>query len=90
MNVYKTPHDAASYAAKKLAHRFWQDRIADMLSHTCRLASRDGSTPISAHNIRIDRVARDWPRSGSIMATRDDGKRFRLYMSGRNFKTEAL
>lgn len=90
MQVYMTPHDAASYVAKKLAHKFWQDRIADMLAHACRLAPRDGSTPISAHNIRIDRVAREWPTNGSIMATRDDGKRFRLRMTRQAFKVEAV
>ena len=90
MNVYKTPHDAASYIAKRIAFPIWQDRICDMIRHACLTPSRDGSTPIAMHNARVDRVAKEWPVAGSISITRDDGRKFRLVMRNRNFKVEAV
>ena len=90
MQVFKPSHEAASCIAKRLAFPFWQDRIADMIRHACLAPSSDGSTPIAMHNVKIDRVARDWPTSGSIRVTRDDGKRFSLVMRGKTFKVEEV
>lgn len=89
MYVYKTPHDAAAYIAKRISSPFWQDRVHDMIRHACLAPSNDGSTPIAIHNAKVDRVASQWPLAGSISITRDDGRKFRLVMKGRNFKVEA-
>lgn len=90
MQVYKTPHDAAAHIAKRISSTFWQDRLYDMIRHACLAPSNDGSTPIAMHNVRVDRVASQWPLAGSISITRDDGKKFRLVMKGRNFKVEVV
>jgi hypothetical protein len=89
MQVYKTPHDAASYAAKKISSAFWQTRLHDMIRHTCLVNSK-GSTPIAMHKVKVDRVAKGWPQSGSVTVTRDDGQRFKLLMTSKEFKVEAI
>ena len=90
MQVYKNPHEAASYIAKRLAFPFWQDRAFDMVRHACTSPSRDGSSPIAMHRVKVDRVAKDWPSAGSISLTRDDGMRFKLVMRGKTFKVEGV
>ncbi len=84
MDVYKTHEAASDLIAKRLANRFWAGRAADMVRHTCLRGAKDGSTAIADHRVKVDRVAGEWPRSGSITLTRDDGKRFRLYMTRRD------
>ena len=81
MDVYKTPKDAAILASKKLGDKFWISRLDDMLSFSCRRKATDGSAPISDHRVKIERVSSKWPVSGSIYVVRDDGARFRLYMT---------
>lgn len=90
MEVYKTHSDAAIYIGKRISSKFWTSRVSDMLRHTCLVPSKDGSTPIPMHRVRVDRVATAWPLSGSITVTRDDGKRYRLRMDRKEFKVEAI
>lgn len=92
MEVYKTPLDAALYiTSKKGVNRFYTDRIRDMISHvTLSDKPSCNSTRMSWHNVKIDRVAKSWPMSGSIYLTRDDGKRYKLYMTKKEFKVELV
>ena len=88
MHIYKDPEDAAILAAKRLSGKFWTDRICDMMRHACLRPSGDGSTAIADHRIKLERVCKKWPISGSITIKRDDGKRFRLRMVSKTFKVE--
>jgi hypothetical protein len=90
MNVYKTHEDATALVAKRLEYDFWASRASDMIKHVCLRRSKDGSTPIADHRVKVDRVASGWPRNGSITLTRDDGQRFRLYMTQNSFKIGRL
>jgi hypothetical protein len=80
MEVYKRYWDAALYAAKRLDMPYWADRISDMLWHVCLKRPADGSSAMPDHLVKVERVAKGWPRAGSIYVLRDDGKRFRLFM----------
>ena len=90
MDIYNHHLNAADLVAKRLTHKFWAARVSDMLRHVCLMRSRDNSTAMPIHKVRIDRVAKDWPRCGSITVTRDDGKRFALRMVADQFKVEAI
>jgi hypothetical protein len=79
MDVFKNYRDAALLAAKRASSPYWADRIADMLYHVCLKPSRDGSSAMPDHRVKIERVAKDWPLSGSIYVRRDDGQRFKLF-----------
>ena len=92
MNIFTDHRDAAIFAAKK-CNKFWTDRIADMLWHVCldfEIAKRHGSTPMPDHKVKVDRVAKDWPSSGSIFVTREDGKKFKLFMGSNSKKFDFL
>lgn len=90
MDVFKTHDAAANLVATRIEYEFWAARARDMIRHVCLIHSRDGSTPIPLHKVRIDRVAKAWPCSGSITLTRDDGKRFALRMTRKEFKVELI
>lgn len=84
MEVFKTHNEATALIAKRLTFPRWQDRANDMLRHVCKRPASDGSTAIADHRVKVERVAKGWPASGSIIVKRDDGKRFRLYMTRRD------
>ncbi len=90
MDVYKTASAAADLVATRIDHKFWTTRARDMIRHVCLMPSSDGSTPMPLHKVRVDRVAKAWPCAGSITLTRDDGKRFALRMTRKEFKVELI
>lgn len=58
---------------------FWMSRALDMIEHIC-----GPNNTWHGCAVKIDRVAKDWPRRGSITFTRtEDGKRFRAFMQKR-------
>ena len=75
--------DSVTKAVHKV-HPFWQERLRGMIMEVT--TTRDRSSEIEAV-----RVAKDWPRRGSVMFTRSvDGQRFRAYLSGKVFRVVAV
>ena len=62
---------------------FWQSRLREMIMHVT-------TGKHSSSDIESVRVAKGWPRRGSVMFTRcSDGQRFRAYMTAKKFKVVA-
>ena len=83
-----TDHDVARIAASRgaLADGPIGHRLTTMASWAARYqVSLPGCSGVGLHFVAI-RVAKGWPRRGSIFLTREDGRRFRLYMTKKRWK----
>lgn len=67
----------------------WADRVCDMLRFSLLAGHTRSGDPVNM-GLRVTRVAKDWPISGSIFVEREDGAKIRLYLDGTTFRTEIL
>ena len=69
--------DIAGVAYNRLNDKsgLWWNRISDMMAHASQYR------PGMHFGLRLIRVPKAWPQSGAICIEREDGKRFRLYMT---------
>ena len=80
---------ATHNAVSRLNFASWERRLSDMMEHASRYRYTDGSTANS--RLRVDRVSKDWPRSGAVFVTREvDNAKVRLYLKGDKFKVEVV
>lgn len=79
--------DVAPLATQRGADPFFSGRIRDMAQHA---AITHGTPNGDNHKLGFTgiRVANDWPRRGSITLTREDGAKFRLHMTGNQFRVD--
>lgn len=67
----------------------WVDRVCEMLRFSFLAGYNRSGDPVQK-GLRVVRVAKDWPVSGSIIVEREDGARIRLYLEGTTFRTQIM
>jgi len=83
-----TDHDVARIAASRgaLADGAIGHRLTTMASQAARYqVSLPGCIGVGLNFVAM-RVAKTWPSSGSIFLTREDGRRFRLFLDNTTWK----
>ena len=72
--------DASQFAAKKLKHKFWANRLESMMEHVASIGFGKYC------EVEVLRGSSEWPKKGSVSVKTEKGQKFKLSLEGKEFK----
>lgn len=88
------PSDVADKAIKLGIHKVYASSIRDMADWASTKSGKQYGDRITGRFVDVKMArgsdAKFWPLEGSIVLTRDDGQKFRLYLKGKDYKVDPI